>query len=134
MTGCTEEAPGTDGDIAHATCGSSATQPGAAAGAFWQYEDQQTLETVFFNDVSDLGVAEQPEGQDCSTAPGIQSWTFEGNSGLAACWISAEEGVVNIVWTDNDALVEGLVSAPGTTQADLAALYSWWTQNSNYQL
>jgi hypothetical protein len=38
-----------------------------------------------------------------------------------------------VSWTDDEFLTEGAVRSTGTTQEDVAALYDWWTQNSDFQ-
>jgi hypothetical protein len=43
------------------------------------------------------------------------------------------ERLVGIIWADGNVLVEGIVAAPGSSQAHLAARYEWWTTNSGYQ-
>ncbi|MGY1794211.1 hypothetical protein ACI796_09530 [Geodermatophilus sp. SYSU D00525] len=89
---------------------------------------------MFTNDASGQGLSQLPEGQDCSATTGIGSWGGGTNSGLVACAIDTENNAVVITWTDDAALVEGIVGAPGGTQADLAALYAWWQANSDYRL
>ncbi len=53
------------------------------------------------------------------------------NSGNVACTII--QGFAVISWTDHEALAEGIVVSSGGTQADLAALYQWWTANSSFR-
>jgi hypothetical protein len=134
FTDCAEAELAGDGDVAHATCGASTTQPGPQRADFFQYPDQATMGSVFTDDASGQGLSDLPEGQDCTAATGIGSWGGGTNSGLVACAIDTENGAVVITWTDDAALVEGIVAAPGTTQADLAALYAWWSANSDYRL
>jgi hypothetical protein len=38
-----------------------------------------------------------------------------------------------VAWTDDQHLTEGVVRAPGATQAERSALYDWWTADSEYQ-
>jgi hypothetical protein len=132
FTDCTEADPQGDGDIAHASCGASTTQPGPQQAEFFLYPDQETLDSVFDTDTS--GAPAIPEGQTCADTTGVGTWTSSGNSGSVACAINADNGQVGIIWTDDNALVEGIVAASGSTQEDLAALYEWWTTNSGYQL
>ena len=91
------------------------------------------MDEVFVNDVSNVGLAEMPQGQDCTTATGVTGWSTSTNSGLVGCGISPE-GFVFIFWTDDTAVVEGAVRTPGAGQAELAALYTWWQANSDYQV
>ncbi|MGY1735115.1 hypothetical protein [Geodermatophilus sp. SYSU D00684] len=131
---CAEAALAGDGDVAHASCGPSTTQPGPQQAEFFQYPDKATMDSVFTNDASGQGLAQLPEGQDCTATTGIGSWGGGSNSGLVACAIDTGNNAVVITWTDDAALVEGIVGAPGATQADLAALYTWWQANSDYRL
>ncbi|PZA19147.1 hypothetical protein DMO24_22285 [Modestobacter versicolor] len=126
-----------DGDLAAASCGPAQTQPGPSEAMFYLYPDVATLDQVFLNDVTTEGLTEFPStGEiDCSTATGYGPWTYTDGTpgGQVACQILAE-GYVVIAWTDDDFLTEGLIRAPGTTQADVSALYEWWTSaNSEYQ-
>ncbi|NEK57289.1 collagen-like protein [Geodermatophilus sabuli] len=134
FTDCTESPLGGDGDVAHATCGASTTQPGPVTAEFYQYPDQALLDSTFTNEVSGLGLGDIPAGEDCSTTPGIGPWNAGANTGLVACTIDTANGAVVIAWTDDAALVQGFVAAPGATQADLATLYDWWRNHSDYVL
>ncbi|MGY1637761.1 hypothetical protein ACI78V_14035 [Geodermatophilus sp. SYSU D00742] len=132
LTGCAEAPLAGDGDIAHVACTGSVSQPVPQAGEFFLYPDQVTMDDVFATDTA--GAPQLPQGQDCTTGTGTSVWTSASSSGSYACAIDAENGRVGIVWTDDAALVEGVVAAPGTTQEDLAALYRWWVANSSYRL
>ncbi|WP_171058115.1 hypothetical protein [Modestobacter altitudinis] len=123
-----------DGDVAAAACGSALTQPGPEAAAFYLYPDQVTLDSVFSADVTEEGLAEFAVEDDCSTGTGYGEWTYSGgeHGGQVACQI-AGDGYVVVAWTDDEHLTEGVVRAPGTTQAEVSALYDWWTANSEYQ-
>jgi hypothetical protein len=130
---CRPADPVGDGDIAAATCGPSATQPGPAQASFYLYEDRERLDSVFANDAAAQGLSRVPDGQDCSTGTGTGQWGAGDNSGQVACAIDAQNGRVWITWTDNAALTEGIVIAAGSTQDDLAALYQWWVSNSSFR-
>jgi hypothetical protein len=132
FTDCEEAPLAGDGDIAHAVCGASTTQPGPQQAGFWLYPDQATLSSVFESDVA--GAPAIPEGQTCNDTVGVTDWTTPTNSGRVACTIDADSGNVAIVWTDDNAGIQGIVTAPGTTQADLGALAEWWAVNSDFQL
>lgn len=122
-----------DGDLLSAECGPSATQPGPAGARFYLYPDVATLDEVFAGDVERSGLTEFPDDQDCSTGTGVGAWGIEGvPRGLVACTI-LDDDTVSIAWTDDEFLTEGFVAAPGTTQADVAELYTWWVANSDYQ-
>jgi hypothetical protein len=123
-----------DGDVAAAACGAALTQPGPEAAAFYLYPDQSTLDQVFSSDVTEEGLAEFAVEDDCSTGTGYGEWTYSGGEvgGQVACQIAAD-GYVVVAWTDDQYLTEGVVRAPGTTQAEVSALYDWWTANSEYQ-
>jgi hypothetical protein len=123
-----------DGDVAAAACGAALTQPGPEAAAFYLYPDQGTLDAVFSSDVTDEGLPEFAAEDDCSTGTGYGAWTYSGGEqgGQVACQM-ADDGYVVVAWTDDQYLTEGVVRAPGTTQAEVSALYDWWTTNSGYQ-
>ncbi|MGY1592717.1 toll/interleukin-1 receptor domain-containing protein [Geodermatophilus sp. SYSU D00708] len=125
--------PAGDGDIAAATCGPSATQPGPARAFFHLYEDEARLSSVFDTDISRLGLSDIPDGQDCTTTTGKSGWGSGDSSGRYACDVDTQNSVVRITWTDNAALTEGTVVAGGSTQEDLAALYLWWVSNSSFR-
>jgi hypothetical protein len=38
-----------------------------------------------------------------------------------------------VAWTDREFGIEGVVTAPGTTQEELAELAEWWRFNSDFQ-
>ncbi len=129
---CVEGDLPSDGATAAADCGAAATQPGPSGAAFYLYPDQGTLDSVFQADVSGQNLQPIPDGQDCTTAVGSGTWVRgDVPGGQIACGI-ADTGAVFLVWTDDEFLIEGLVQAPGTTQADVASLYQWWLQNSDY--
>jgi hypothetical protein len=123
-----------DGDVAAAACGAALTQPGPEAGAFYLYRDQGALDSAFSSDVTEGGLPEFAVEDDCSTGTGYGGWTYSGGEqgGQVACQI-ADDGYVVVAWTDDQYLTEGVVRAPGTTQAEVSALYDWWTANSEYQ-
>lgn len=119
-----------DGDVAAVVCGPSTTQPGPQDGTFYLYEDAATLDRVFAADSS--GLEPLPEGEDCSTAQGVTTWNVDGvEGGEIACTIT-EDGLL-LAWTDREFGIEGIVTAPGSTQEELAALAQWWSTNSDYQ-
>jgi hypothetical protein len=129
---CADSEPVGDGDVAAASCGATTTQPGPQAASFYLYEDQGTLDSVFAADIAEEGIGPMAEGADCTTAQGVTDWQVNGlTGGQVACAILEAEVVLG--WTDNDHLIEGVVRAPGSTQADLAALTEWWRTNSDYQ-
>jgi hypothetical protein len=123
-----------DGDIAAASCGAAQTQPGPAQAEFYLYPDKATLDDVFSTDVAGLGTPELPVDGDCATAVGSGEWTYPDGSvgGQVVCALT-EDGNALIAWTDDEFLTEGVVRSPGTTQEDVATLYAWWTDNSDYQ-
>ncbi|WP_222194056.1 hypothetical protein [Modestobacter italicus] len=130
---CVEQPLAGDGDVAAAACGASQTQPGAAEAVFHRYPDVATLDAVFEADTGGAGLTALTGEDDCSTTVGYGEWTIDGvTGGLVACTIVGD-GTVQIAWTDDEYLTEGLVSAPGTTQEDVSALYAWWTENSFFQ-
>jgi hypothetical protein len=134
FTDCAVDQPAGDGDLAAATCGAASTQPGPAEAHFFRYPDVPTLDSVFAADVSDEGLTEFVGDADCSTATGYGSWTYTDGTpgGKVGCQIS-DDGSVLVVWTDDSFLTEGAVRAPGSTQAEVSALYDWWTAHSEYQ-
>jgi hypothetical protein len=133
FTDCAADQPAGDGDVAAAACGAAQSQPGPSEAAFYLYPDVATLDGVFQSDVTSEGLTEWTGDADCSTSTGFGEWTTNGvTGGQVACAITAE-GYVVIAWTDNEFLTEGVVRAPGTTQAEVTSLYDWWTANSFYQ-
>ena len=133
FTDCEEASLAGDGDTAAAQCGAALTQPGPAQARFYQYPDTTTMDDVFLTDVTGGGLSELPTGQDCSTTVGYYPWATDDRSqtGQVGCAILTD-GTVLLVWTDDQFLIEGYVTSPGTTQADVSALYEWWRVNSNY--
>jgi hypothetical protein len=128
---CQEAALAGDGDIAAASCGPSTTQPGPQEATFYRYEDTATLDEVFAGDVQEAGIEPMPEGADCLTAEGYTTWNVGGvEGGEVACAINEDEVVV--AWSDREFGIEGVITAPGSTQEDLAALTEWWINNSDY--
>ncbi|WP_369135565.1 hypothetical protein [Modestobacter sp. I12A-02662] len=134
FTDCAEVPLAGDGDIAAASCGAALTQPGPAQADFYLYPDKATLDDVFATDVAGLGTPELPADGDCATAMGSGEWTYPDGSvgGQVVCAVT-EDGNALIAWTDDEFLTEGVVRSPGSTQEDVAALYEWWTDNSDYQ-
>jgi hypothetical protein len=133
FTDCADGQLAGDGDVAAAACGSAQSQPGPSEAAFYLYPDVATLDTIFQSDVTTEGLTEWTGDADCSTSIGFGEWTTNGvTGGQVACAITPE-GYVVIAWTDNEFLTEGVVRAPGTTQAEVTSLYEWWTANSFYQ-
>ena len=129
---CEGADPAGDGDIAAVDCGASTTQPGPATASFYLYEDTATLDQVFADDSAEL--PRMPEGADCTTAEGVTVWSPEGSDdegGEVACTITPD-GVL-LAWTDREFGIEGVVSAPGSTQEALAELAEWWRLNSAFQ-
>jgi hypothetical protein len=65
---------------------------------------------------------------------GSGEWTYPDGSvgGKVVCAVT-KDGNALIAWTDDAFLTEGVVRSPGSTQEDVAALYSWWSNNSDYQ-
>ena len=122
-----------DGDLAAATCGPADTQPGPAEADFHLYPDVDTLDGVLLADADDLGLAELPVDVDCTTEMGYGEWTYATGEtgGLLACGLTGDGRAV-VAWTDDEFLVEGVLLAPGTTQADVSALFDWWTRHSDY--
>jgi hypothetical protein len=107
------------------------TQPGPHGAQFYRYPDQAAMDRVFAADLPP-GLPELPADQDCTTTAGRTTWSTGDDRGQVACALSPA-GQVVIAWTDEKALTEGVVIAPGTTQADLAALFEWWRSNSEYR-
>jgi len=136
FTDCTEQELAGDGDVAAAMCGAAATQPGPQEAQFFLYPDTTTLDSVFQSDVSSQGLTEFPadESTDCTTTTGYGAWQYSDGTpgGAVACAITTD-GHVIVSWTDDEFVTEGAVRSPGTTQEDVAALYGWWTQNSDFQ-
>jgi hypothetical protein len=132
FTDCAGSDPAGDGDIAAVDCGASTTRPGPTAASFYLYEDTATLDQVFADDAAEI--PDMPEGADCTTAEGVTVWNPEGSDdegGEVACTITAE-GVL-LAWTDREFGIEGVVTAPGSTQGELAELAEWWRLNSAFQ-
>ncbi len=130
FTDCEPTTPAGDGDVAAVTCGPSTTQPGPQTAFFYLYEDSATLDQVFATDAE--GIDPMPAGEDCATAQGVTTWNVDGvEGGEIACTLT-EEGLL-IAWTDREFGIEGVVTARGTTQAELSALAEWWRSNSDYQ-
>ena len=96
------------------------------------YGDVTTLDEVFTQDVESRGIAEFPGDPDCATGQGSGEWSSSGSTGRFACALI--DGRPWLYWTDHAALTEGIVVGSGSTQADLGALYDWWTTNSDYVL
>jgi hypothetical protein len=134
LTDCAADQPAGDGDVAAASCGAATTQPGPTGGSFFLYPDQSTLDAVFQSDVTDQGLTEFAADADCGTGTGYGQWAYADYTpgGQVACQLT-DDGHVVIVWTDDEFLTEGAVRAPGTTQAEVSALYDWWTANSEFQ-
>ena len=121
-----------DGDLLSAECGEASTQPGPNSARFYLYPDVATLDEVFADDVRSSGLTEFPDDQDCSTGTGCGAWGTEGvTRGLVACTVL--DDTVSIAWTDVEFRTEGFVPARGTAQADVAELYTWWTNHSYYR-
>jgi hypothetical protein len=123
-----------DGDIAAASCGAAVTQPGPERADFFLYPDQSTLDAVFDTDLLGLDAPELPADGDCATSMGFGEWTYPDGSvgGRVVCAIT-QDGNAMIAWTDAEFLTEGVVQTPGSTQQDVATLYEWWSNNSDYQ-
>jgi hypothetical protein len=132
---CTDMELEGDGDLAAASCGAALTQPGPQMAAFYLYPDVATLDEVFADDVADQGLTEFATGDSCSAGTGYSEWTYNDGThgGQLACQLTGD-GNVLITWTDDAFLTEGLIQAPGTSQAEVSALYDWWMSvNSEYQ-
>jgi hypothetical protein len=127
---CEPTEPAGDGDVAAVTCGPSTTQPGPQTAAFYLYEDAETLDRVFAEAAAD--VDPMPEGEDCSTAQGVTTWEAGGVEGGEIGCIITESGLL-LAWSDRAFGIEGIVTAPGSTQEELASLAAWWTTNSDFQ-
>jgi hypothetical protein len=120
-----------DGDVAAVDCGASTTQPGPTAASFYLYDDTGTLDDVFDADAADIDP--MPDGEDCTTAEGVLPWnTADGEEGGDVACTVTDDGLL-IAWTDREFGIEGVVTAPGSTQEDLAALAEWWRGNSDFQ-
>ena len=132
LTGCQPIELHGDGDIAAARCGPALTQPGPQEAQFHLYEDVETLDEVFTQDVESRGIAAFPGDPDCANGQGSGEWSSSGSTGRFACALI--DGRPWLYWTDHAALTEGIVVGSGSTQADLGALYDWWTTNSDYVL
>ncbi len=87
---------------------------------------------MFRRDIEARGITAFPGEPDCATSQGFADWSGNGSSGQLACALI--NGVPWLYWTDDVALTEGIVVGAGSTQADLGALYDWWTRNSDYVL
>jgi hypothetical protein len=127
---CEPTEPAGDGDVAAVTCGPSTTRPGPQTAAFYLYEDAETLDRVFAEAAAD--VDPMPEGEDCSTAQGVTTWEVGGVEGGEIGCIITESGLL-LAWSDRAFGIEGIVTGPGSTQEELAALADWWTTNSDFQ-
>jgi hypothetical protein len=130
VTGCRPVEPAGDGDLAAARCGPALTQPGPQEAQFHLYADRATLDAVFRRDIEARGITEFPGEPDCATSQGVGEWSGNGSSGRLAC--ALVDGVPWLYWTDDVALTEGILVGTGSSQADLGALYDWWTTNSDY--
>jgi hypothetical protein len=130
FTDCARADPAGDGDVAAVTCGTSVTRPGPEAASFYLYDDPAILVQAFAADAVDVGP--MPDGETCTTAQGVTHWDNEGvEGGQIACTIT-DEGPV-IAWTDREFGIEGVVTAPGSAQEDLAALAEWWRVHSDFR-
>lgn len=127
---CRPAEPAGDGDVAAVTCGPSTTQPGPQTAAFYLYEDVETLDRVFAEEAAEVDPL--PEGEDCSTAQGVTTWEVDGVEGGEIGCLITEEGLL-LAWSDREFGIQGIVTAPGSTQEELAALAGWWTTNSDFQ-
>jgi hypothetical protein len=132
LTGCRPIELHGDGDVAAAHCGPALTQPGPQEARFHLYEDVATLDEVFNRDVESRGIAAFPGAPDCATGQGSGEWSSNSSTGRFACALI--DGRTWLYWTDRVALTEGILVGPGSSQADLGALYDWWTTNSDYVL
>jgi len=133
FTDCTEGELADDGDLAAAECGAAGTEPGPEEARFYLYPDVDTLEEVFAADVADQDLAEFADGSTCATDTGYGEWEYSDGTtgGQYACTISG--GQVILAWTDSEYLIEGAVTAEGSTQAEVSALYDWWREHSDYR-
>jgi hypothetical protein len=130
FTDCTAAELAGDGDVAAVDCGASADQPGPAAAEFHLYDDTATLDEVFARHAAE--VDPMPQGETCSTAEGVTAWRAAGvEGGEVACTIT-DDGLL-ITWTDREFGIEGAVTAPGTTQEELAVLTEWWRAKSDFR-
>jgi hypothetical protein len=134
FTDCAAATLAGDGDLAAAACGLASTQPGPLQAVFHLYPDQATLDSVFQSQVTEQGMTAFADGADCSTATGYGEWSYSDQTrgGQVACQITGE-GDVLVAWTDDEFLTEGAVRAPGNSQAEIGALYDWWTVHSDFQ-
>jgi hypothetical protein len=132
FTDCIAAEPSGDGDVAAVDCGPSTTQPGPQGASFWLYDDTATLDEVFAADSARNGADPMPDGEDCTTAEGVTKWTQEDEEGGEVACVITEQGVL-ILWTDREFGIEGAVTAPGSTQEDLAELAQWWRTGSDFQ-
>jgi hypothetical protein len=133
LADCTEAPLAGDGDVAAAACGAAQSQPGPTEAEFFLYPGLGTLDAVFENDVVEEGLTEFAGDDDCATATGFAEWTYSTGvtGGQVACRLTPD-GQVLVAWTDERYLAEGVVRAPGTTQADVSALFDWWTAHSEF--
>jgi hypothetical protein len=135
FTDCVPATRAGDGDLAAAVCRAAAGQPDLVQAAFHLYPDQATLDAVFEGQATtEWTLSPFADGAGCATAPGYGPWSHSDQSpgGQLACQITGE-GDVLVGWTDDDALAEGIVWVPGNSQAELAALYDWWTSHRDFR-
>jgi hypothetical protein len=130
---CRQAETAGDGDTMAASCGAARSQPGPTGAQFFLYPDLGTLDGVFTADVAGGGLSEFADGQDCSTGAGYTSWSTDGGPGGQVGCAILDDGSVMVAWTDEEHLIEGVVTAAGSTQADLAALFDWWEQKAFFR-
>ena len=111
--------------------GPSLEQPGPAAGSFYLYEDDDTVDQVFLADMGRNGITPLPDGSLCPDTQGYGYYTIdEQRAGRLACYVDENQNAI-LVWTQDDVGAEALVGITGGGQAGLVTLFEWWAQQSN---
>ena len=134
LSGCAGTDLAGDGDDAAADCAGTGAPPAPDYAMFYRYREDDDLFDAFTDDVgTDLddggfftrGLSPAAGAVDCAAGPGAGDWQLGTGSGHVACGFTEDDEVL-LVWTDDQHRTEGFLYAPGTTQDDVAALYSWW--------
>jgi hypothetical protein len=105
------------GDLGAIDCVPS--DPGIGDVAFFRFTSAAALAAWYERRVADAGLVLDSDG--CvNGGAGEGPWA----AGRVACYVSSTANVARIRWTDDVALVYGVLNARGS--ADIAALYDWW--------
>lgn len=127
---CSSQPPAGDGDLAALACGQAFTQPGPSGSLFHLYP-AGSVDGVFLDDVTALGMAEHAEGQACPDFLGYSHYTNSGQlRGRVACWIG-QDNASYLLWTEDDYDAEALVAIPNGGGQGIYVLWDWWVDSAN---